>query len=233
MFAEMTDAYRGAYDCSHCSTYVRTRYVPPSTRMLTGSLLPRQDGAAAPVGRPTASGAYRRQSVIAPLSSQIRQPLSLPEPPPRPGKPKCTGLSEPSGSHNQPRTLPQPRAHAYINMDARDTPPRPALSLAGAVLSLFSLSQASPSHPRAFFVVQFNTSHLREFEGVSMSTSAECPTTPSRGAGASNPTGEHSGTYASVRRPEYELWRNSTDLSSLDPAAATCPATCPRRRRET
>ena len=76
-------------------------------------------------------------------------------------------------------------------MDARDTPPRPVPSLAGAVLSLLSLSKASPSHPLAFFVVQSNTSHLHTLDGVSMSTSAECPTTPSRGAGASNTTGEY------------------------------------------
>ena len=99
------------------------------------------------------------------------------------------------GTQPQPRALPQPHDHAYNNMDAHSNSPRPASSaLAGAVLSLLSFSKASPSHPRAFFVVQSNTSHLHTFQGSGMSTSAVGPTTPSRGAGASDTIGEYSGT---------------------------------------
>ena len=107
-------------------------------------------------------------------------------------------------------------------MDARDTPPRPVPSLAGAVLSLLSLSKASPSHPLAFFVVQSNTSHLRTLDGVSMSTSAPGPTTPSRGAGASN-IGEYLETIS--------LFTNLTRRQTAQKSVKSTPQQPPDKQR--
>lgn len=83
------------------------------------------------------------------------------------------------------------RTHSHQYGRARHSAP----SLAEAPLSLLSFSQASPSHPRASFVLQSNTLHLHKLVGVSMSTSAPSSMTPSRcGDGASDNTGEYSGT---------------------------------------
>ncbi|EPT00193.1 hypothetical protein FOMPIDRAFT_1060536 [Fomitopsis schrenkii] len=76
-------------------------------------------------------------------------------------------------------------------MDARNSQPRPAPSLAGAILSQLSFPEVSLAHPRAFFVVHSTTSSLRTFEGVRMSTSQPLPPepkTPSRTGGAANAT---------------------------------------------
>ncbi|EPT05417.1 hypothetical protein FOMPIDRAFT_1021270, partial [Fomitopsis schrenkii] len=76
-------------------------------------------------------------------------------------------------------------------MDACSSQPRPAPSLAGAILSQLSFPEVSLAHPRAFFVVHSNTSSLRTFEGIRMSTSQPLPPepkTPSRTGGAANAT---------------------------------------------
>ena len=117
-----------------------------------------------PVCGGSISGVYQDSL---PLFCQMRKPLSLLEPPPRLGESKRTGPLQPSGrlhilvlSHNHGHY----RGHTttlVTTWPTRTALPRPASSaLAGAVLALLSFSKNLSPHPRAFFVVQSNTSHL-------------------------------------------------------------------------
>lgn len=114
----------------------------------------------------------------------MRQPLSLPEPPPRTHEAKGADPSAPSGRALIRSTVADISAATAICEYKHGHASHP--TLIGGITPLATLlPEVSAAHPRAFFVVHSNTSSLRTSEGVSTPISARRPParqTPSRSA---------------------------------------------------